>query len=340
MKKKHLLWSLTALILILLLSACGEKSKQDVVDSLEQKVEEMDGYKAQAKMNLKTGEEVQSYEIDVWHKKKDFYRVQLNNPNSEKGNQIILRNNEGVFVLTPALNKSFKFQSEWPDNTSQPYLYTSLVNDILKDKEAEFKKTDNHYVFTTKTNYQSNKNLPTQEIYFDKKTFKPVMVKVFDKDFTALVEIQFSAFEFDPEFAEDDFDTKKNLTSSIAEVPAMASAEDQSLTVLYPLYQPEGTSLAAKKEVEFENGQRVILTFEGEKNFTLIEEKYTTYPTSLSQPVSVKGEPVDLGFTIGAMTEKTLEWSHNNTRFYLASEDLTREEMIQVASSVEGKEMK
>ena len=27
--------------------------------------------------------------------------------------QIILRNEEGVFVLTPALNKSFRFQSDW-----------------------------------------------------------------------------------------------------------------------------------------------------------------------------------------------------------------------------------
>ncbi|MRG87221.1 LolA family protein [Salinibacillus xinjiangensis] len=340
MKKKHLLWSL-AVFLLIFLAACGEKSKEDIVNSLEKQAEEMSGYKAQAKMNLKTGEEVQSYEIDVWHKKKDLYRVQLNNPSSEKGNQIILKNSEGVFVLTPALNKSFKFQSEWPDNSSQPYLYSSLVNDIMNDQEAEFKTTEDYYVFTTKTNYQSNKNLPYQEITFDKETLKPVLVKVMDKDYKSLVEITFSSFEYDPKFAEDDFDTKKNLTSSSADVPAMANAEEEvEMQVLYPLNLPEGTSLVEERKVDFENGTRVILTFEGDKNFTLIQEKYTAYPTSISSPVSVEGDPVDLGFTVGALSDGTVEWSNNNTRFYLASEDLTREELIEVASSVEGKSYK
>ncbi|SET06365.1 Outer membrane lipoprotein-sorting protein [Salinibacillus kushneri] len=340
MKKKHLLWSL-AVFLLIFMSACGEKSKEDVISSLEDKVEEMSGYKAQAKMELKTGEDVQSYEIGVWHQKNDMYRVELNNPSSEKGNQIILKNKEGVFVLTPALNKSFKFQSEWPDNSSQPYLFASLVKDVVNDQESEFKQTDNHYVFTTKTNYQSNNNLPYQEITFSKDTLKPVMVKVMDKDYQSLVEISFSSFEFDPEFAEDDFDTQKNLTSSVMNVPAMAnSEEEETLEVLYPVNLPEGTSLAEEKKTEFENGTRVILTYEGDKSFTLIQEQYQSYPTSITSPVNVQGSPISLGATVGVMTEESVEWSKDNTRFYLASKDLTREEMIEVASSVEGKGIK
>ena len=41
--------------------------------------------------------------------------------------QIILKNPEGVFVVTPALNKSFKFQSDWPNNTSQIYLLKAVL---------------------------------------------------------------------------------------------------------------------------------------------------------------------------------------------------------------------
>lgn len=342
MKKKHLLWSLS-LLLVIVLAACGAKSKEDVVNSLTDKVDEMTGYKAQAKMTLKTGEEVQEYDIDIWHKKGEedgFYRVKLNNPNSEKGNQIILRNSEGVFVLTPALNKSFKFQSDWPNNTSQPYLYSSLVEDVLKDAEGTFKETENQYVFTTNTNYQSNKNLPYQDITFDKKTLKPLSVTVYDKDYNALVEIHFSAFEFNPEFADDDFDTQKNLTASHAEVPAMAEVEEEDMTVLYPTELPEGTSLVEKEEIAFENGTRVILTFDGEKSFTLVQEKYSSYPTSITMPVMVDGEPMNLGFAISAMTDKSIEWHQDNTRFYLASEELTKDEMIQVAGSVTGKDIK
>ncbi len=49
---------------------------------------------------------------------------------------MILKNDDGVYVLTPALNKSFKFQSEWPENSSQAYLFESLVKDITEDKSA------------------------------------------------------------------------------------------------------------------------------------------------------------------------------------------------------------
>ena len=104
---------------------------------------------------------------------------------------MILRNEEGVFVLTPALNKSFKFQSDWPQNSSQAYLYESLIKDITEDKEAKFKESKEHYVFETQTRYQNNKMLPYQEITLNKKDLSPVSVKVMDPDKTALVPLNF-----------------------------------------------------------------------------------------------------------------------------------------------------
>src|SRR5699024_12666410 len=89
---------------------------------------------------------------------------------NEEGGQVILKNKKGVFVLTPAHNKSFKFQAEWPDNSSQPYLYQSLVKDVIADKEATFTASEDEYVFLTKTNYKNNSNLQLQEINSDKKT--------------------------------------------------------------------------------------------------------------------------------------------------------------------------
>src|SRR5699024_9021646 len=160
MKKRIGGWLVVAFISTLLLTACGEKSEESVVKKLEEKVEEMDGYEAKAEMVMETGKEEQKYSINVLHKKKDYYRVTLKDSEDEQASQVILKNEDGVFVLTPELDKSFKFQTDWPDNSSQPYLYQSLVNDILKDEEANFTSTDSHYIFKTKTNYQSNSNLP------------------------------------------------------------------------------------------------------------------------------------------------------------------------------------
>src|SRR5690625_1400334 len=177
----------------------------------------MNGYKVTAQMTMNTGKEARNYDIDVWYKKgeTDFYRVGLENE-TEEGSQVILKNEEGVFVLTPALQKSFKFQSEWPENSSQPYLYQSIVNDVLLDKEASFTENEDHYVFVTKTNYQNNTNLPYQEVYFDKKSYTPTGVKIMDKDQNVLVEVTFQEIEMNPKFAETDFNRESILEDKLA----------------------------------------------------------------------------------------------------------------------------
>ncbi|GAB3045322.1 LolA family protein [Virgibacillus ainsalahensis] len=338
MKRMHGVW-IVMFGLIILMAACGEKTQEDVVSKLQENLEEMDGYKATAEMVMSTGQEDQQFNIDIWHKKEDFYRVTLANEQDEKGSQVILKNEDGVFVLTPALNKSFKFQTEWPENSSQPYLYQSLVQDVLSDEEAAFEATDNHYIFKTKTNYQSNNNLPSQEIYFDKDSYMPALVKVMDKDQNVLVQVEFTNVEMDPSFEEDDFTMDKSMTSSNAQdAPVSGQEMDDTLSVVYPTFLA-GSELIEQKDVELENGKRVILTFSGEKDFTLVEETTEVLPT-LSSPQEVNGDIVNLGHTVAALSENRIEWSYEGVDFTLASEELTREEFIQVAQSVQGREVK
>lgn len=338
MKKKFGILIVVAFGLILMLTACGEKSQQQVVDKLTNNLEAMDGYKAKAEMKMNTGDKPQTFTIDTWYKKKDFYRVALADNEDKKSNQIILKNEDGVFVLTPALEKSFKFQTEWPENSSQPYLYQSLVNDVTSDKDAAFEVTDKHYIFKTKTNYQSNNNLPFQEVYFNKKTYTPELVKVLDKDKKALVEVKFSSFDTKPGFEKDDFTMDKNMASSDVDAPVSGEETDDTLTVLFPEYTA-GAELKERKEVEIADGKRVILTFSGEKNFTMVEEKRDVQPT-LSSPQELKGDIVNLGHSVAALSDNTIRWNQDGVDFTLASEELTKEELVDVAKSVQGKEVK
>ncbi|MDX8046312.1 outer membrane lipoprotein carrier protein LolA [Gracilibacillus sp. S3-1-1] len=325
---------LIGILLLIVLAACGEKSKEDVVKKLEENLEKMTAYQSQAVMKLSTGKEDQEYKVEVTHQTPDYYRVLLKNENDEESSQIILRNDEGVFVLTPALNKSFKFQSEWPANNSQPYLYQSLINDLIEDPDATFTTTEGHYVFETKTSYESNSNLPYQTIYFDKKTYAPVMVKVQDHDKNDLVEVEFTNFEVDPDLPEDTFDMETNMTSSIFGVPVMGQEDVPSqLTVLYPS-ENLGAELVEETQMDTENGKRVMLSYEGDRHFTVIQETFDVYPTSTISPETVTGEPVDLGFTVGASSDDTLQWHYQGVNYYIASEHLTKEEMKEVARSM------
>lgn len=338
MKNRYLGLLLIMCSFIFLLVACGDKSQEDVVEKLKETAENLEGYKAEAEMKMNTGLEEQSFSINIWHQKDDLYRVKLGDTEGEKESQIILKNEDGVFVLTPALEKSFRFQTEWPENSSQPYLYHSLVKDVLQDEEAAFETTEEHYVFKTRTSYQSNSNLPYQEISFDKKTYTPTGVRVLDKDDQALVEVQFTSFDLGATFETDDFAMEKNMETQ-AEVPTTASvAEEESFTVFHPMFTA-GAEAEGRKEVDLDNGSRVILTYGGTKGFTLIQEKHFDAPV-MQTPQAVDGEIVNLGFAVAALSDQTIEWAFNGVEYKIASDSLTKEELIEVAQSVQGQEIK
>ncbi|WP_201745421.1 LolA family protein [Alteribacter lacisalsi] len=405
----------------MVLSACGEKSQEDVIEALDKSLDGLTGYKANASMTLQTGKEPQTYEVEVWYQQPTFYRVALSNAESDQS-QIILRNDEGVFVLTPALNKSFRFQSDWPENNSQVYLYESLVNDILMDPERTFTATDDHYVFQTNTNY-TNKNLNQQEIMLDKKALTPTSVRIMDVDLETLVEVNFSDFELNTAFEEGDFDMDRNMTAAqlTGDVPVMsgdtdevvegaegtestegaggtestegaggtestegaegtestekdegteategaeetdrpegadeegaeevsgseeAERDSEAFTVFFPMYSPQGTAFAESRELNTDNGKRVILSYDGEQPFTLVQQE--SQVITASTPVHVSdGSPVELGFTVGAISREgdttTVSWSYQGTDFFLASKHLSDEEMLSVARSVYGTEEK
>ncbi len=324
------------ILTIVTLAGCGGKSQEKVLKKIEDTLGDLQAYKVEATMKMKTGEEERSYNIDIWYNKadQDFYRVTLES-DEEDGGQVILKNEEGVFVLTPSLQKSFKFQTEWPENSSQPYLYQSLINDVVNDKEAVFTSNDAHYVFQTKTNYQNNKNLPFQEVYFDKKTYLPKAVNILDKEKQPLIEVVFSDHNLKPTFAKEDFDRETILehadTMEMEDVPS-------DLAVMYPL-ETLGAELLEKKEVQLSNGDRVIMTFKGDKNFTLIQEKRDVLPVASSEDEMV-GDVVNLGHSVGALSDNALEWNYQGTNFYLTGADLSAEELIDVATSIQGKGIK
>ncbi|UZJ78795.1 LolA family protein [Fictibacillus sp. KU28468] len=337
--KKTLSITLMAFLFIFGLAGCGAKSQEDVVTSLDKKMEEMTGYKADAVMTLNTGEKPIQYQLEVWHKKPNFYRVNLKNAKKDQS-QMILRNKEGVFVLTPALNKSFRFQSDWPENNSQVYLFESLAADILNDTDRGFKAMENSYVFHTKTNYQ-NKNLYQQEITLNK-DLAPKTVRVMDKDAKELVKLQFSNVKFDAKFDKGAFDMETNMTGAQLELPAMSQKSDQkAMEVLYPKYSgPGNIELTNEKEVSVHDGKQVVLSFSDENNkktFTLIERKNEAVQTTAGKPERLTmpgGEPVDLGYTVGAMNDKSISWTYKGVDFFLASNSLDQEELMAIARSV------
>ena len=101
--------------------------------------------------------------------------------------------------------------------------------------------------------------------------------------------------------------------------------------IIYPLYIPTGTSLIDKEKVSKTDGERVILTFDGEKPF-LVEE--TSSVSDEFSIVPTLGEPYLLIDTIGALTNNSITWSSNGIDYYIVSDAMSQIELIEIASSI------
>lgn len=325
---------LLGVVCLFIFAACGQ-SHEDVVDDLTKKLDRLEGYKTKAVMTFKHGDKQQKYKAEIWYKKPDYYRVVLMDNNNEN-TQMIIKNKNGVYLITPSLNKKYHFESEWPNNRSQYYLYQSLAKDIVHDANAKFEAKEDHYVFTTKTNYPT-KILAYQKITLKKKKLIPENVKIMDKDMNVIIDIAFKDFTFSPKFDNDAFDVTHNEMSMKLDnqIPAMAAKKNDTFQIYQPTSNlPKNTHLAFSKDIT-DNGQRkFILKYEGDKPFTLIETKSDAAKESAA--IDIEADPVDLGFAVGVMTDHSLSWSNNGMDFYLASDNMSPEDMKAIAQSVNG----
>ena len=205
---------LSLILFCLFLTGCGKNNDKELLKEFQSKVNNADSYYLTGSMELVNNEDVYNYNIQVSYKKDDFYKIELTNAvNDHK--QVILRNTEGVYIVTPSLNKSFKFQSDWPYNNSQVYLLSSLMDDISNDENRTFESSDEGYIFTSSVNYPNNEKLVKQKVYFGK-DYLPKKVEVLDSDGNVQIKMVFDKIDLRTEFNDTYFDLNSILNTNEA----------------------------------------------------------------------------------------------------------------------------
>lgn len=280
-------------------------------------------YTLKGQMSIVSNEELYNYDVVVDHKESDYYRASLINKDNNQ-EQIILKNTSGVYVITPSLNKSFKFQSEWPYNSSQAYILSSLLKDLENDSNVLFEEKDDLVILSSTVNYPNNASLISQKITFDKE-MNPKLVQVFNKDGIENITFKIVDLKFDIDFDDDYFEIENHSSGKNTNVSGIIDE------IVYPMYLPSGTKFKSEETVKTDNSERVILTFTGDKSFILIEEAAKN--TDNFEVTSVSGELVFYENVLGNLTDKSLNWSQNGKDYYLISENLSNEELLKVASS-------
>ena len=195
------------LILCMFLGLCGCGKSDNVVKKFQNKIEKADNYILRGNMSIVSNEDTFTYKVETSKSKEGYYKVSLINQTNNH-EQVILKNKDGVYVVTPDLNKSFKFQSDWPNNGSQSYLIDVLLNDVVNDDKVHVEKD---YI-QCKVNYPNNNTLYSEKIYLDK-DYGVKKVEVLDQDGNVKITLNVNSINYKAKFNDEYF----SLESLISE---------------------------------------------------------------------------------------------------------------------------
>lgn len=346
-------------VMVLLLTGCGGVSEDKLKSNFINNIKDLKSYYLTGTLGVNNNDDTYNYDVSVSYMEPDNFKVVLLNK-ANNYEQIILRNETGVYVINTSLNKSFKFQSEWPYNNSQSYLLQSLMNDLKSDDDYEFFEKDGNYVFQVDVDYPNNSELVKQNIHLDKKS-NLKLVEVLDSNDIPRITFKVSSIDTKADFKDNYFEIdemisnqeqnkesdkndkeedkttnndkttnedKTNIDDPNADTTTTNKIED----ALFPLYLPTNTSLSNKEVIKTNVGERVIMTFSGDSSFILVqenvskEEEFTVVPSY--------GEPYLLIDTVGALTDTSYTWISNGIEYYIVSDVLSQDEMLEVAKSI------
>ena len=329
MKKKYILIGSIVIVVLICLFLFRPKSFEKKADSV---FNDLTSYTLKGEMEINKGEDIKNYIMEVNYKKMDdnqLFKVSLFDKNLNQ-EQILLRNQEGVFVVTPSLNQIFKFEGDWPLNSPKPYLIQTMF-DVLKQEDTKTEKTKDGTLIKSNVNYPNNKTYKYQEILFDKES-KPISVHIYDEDKTLQLQILFSSVEFNNPIEDELFASPKNLENTVS-----SYVLDKADLPIYPVSVFE-SKLVNSNVYEVSGETRHILEYQGDKNFTIVQTLKDIKDET--QTVFKSGEMIDTIEMVGFYDGGSCLGYFQNVEMNVYSQDLSVEEMMQVMQSFQVAVMK
>lgn len=326
---------ITVIVLILAVLGVGVWkvffSKPSISDTLESVNKDLTSYQLEATMELNNGEEQRNFTVNVSYAKKedkDLFRVSLYDTTINQ-EQIMLRNEEGVYVLTPTLNQVYQFKSGWPLNSAKPYIYQSLLE--VFDGEYTTKKVSDGIVVTSTPTYKNAPHYAKQEIKFTN-DLTPLWVHIYDEAGNVLVNVTFTNVEKGVEFSEDFFNLSKNMEESRQNLTSDTSSSFDDLPLMV-----NGTTLnvSVKDQTNASiDGEKVyIVAYEGDASFTVVQKIIEgSEEMSITE---VEGELVLLVNGFASLEEDKVTYLYNGVECVIYGDNLTVASYIDIANGLE-----
>jgi outer membrane lipoprotein-sorting protein len=294
--------------------------------------EEITSYHLEANMDISHNEETRSFYVTTDYALadgEDYFRISLLDKNINQ-EQIMISSKNGVHVLTPKLNQVYVFKGDYPLNKPKPYLYHTIV-DQIKNHTSSVKTINDGYILSFSCTYENASNWVKEDIKLSS-DLKPVWINIYDSANNVVVAISFTACSFNETFDDNLYDVEANMKNSKDNI--ISSTTNANIDDL-PLYPSNTINATLKEQTEgnINNNIVYILSFDGDKAFTLVQKLIDEYEET--NYVSVSGEIIETNLGIAYYADYTLTLIYNGVQYEIYSSLLTLEEMIEVAQSLD-----
>lgn len=308
----------------------------DVSTTIEKRKEELVAYHMESTMEIEANDSQKKYLVVTDYQKKDNFdnfRVSLTDTGVNQ-EQIIIRNKDGVFVLTPLLNQVYKFKSDWPTNSPKPYLYHTILDSF--EGKHEIKKMDDGIIVTTSPNYKNNPTWIKQDTKLNK-NLEPTYINIYDAKNEAIVKINFTKVDLSPKFEDTHFDVKATMEESRSTMSITTSIEEVEL----PFY-PTGANMSAIKKEEttskIGDTEVVILVYEGDDAFTVIQS--LVEPSEEMVISEIDGEIESVLTGVAYSKNNYLVYVEGMVKYQIYAKDMPTFQKLEVAQGMEESIMK
>ncbi len=323
MNKKSIV-IISSVVLLIVIGIIFKSRSYSYKDAINDAVN-VKSYELVSQMEMLENDELKTYQVTSTYANidnKDYYKVELYDKSLNIA-QVIIRNNEGVFVLTPSLNQVFQFKSDWPNQSPKPYIYQSLIS-FLKDNEYE--KIKDGYQVMGDIVYENDSRIKSQEIIFDKKLY-PVSVYLYDQDGGEVVKCKTTSFKTNMELSADDFKVEKLMKSKES-----MKNEVSSLLPLYPVALM-GSVLEKEEVSSIDDSVNHILKFTGDKTFTIVQSPLNT--SKDIEVTTIDDDMIDFIDGIAYENNGSITLISSGVVCSIYSHDLSHEEKLSVLSSMQ-----
>ena len=316
---------LICVLFLFCLTSCDKEDDKDYKKELTEYSSSLTKYSLEAQMKVVKAEGNVEFLVNVDYLEPNFYKVRLQNK-ANNNVQVILKNPDGVFVITPALNKQFQFNSDWPLNSSHAYLFQSIVKDITNDPDASFTTDEDSYTITSKVDTKTNAKLKSQKTTFDKKTNAPISNVIYDSTQTPVITVDFKFFKTDKNLKANDFNA--DVVNNTIKLEMAEGTLNGVLQECVPTFMPEGYTL--KKSLIKE--EYTLYTYGSNLGVYTI----TTIVTEPSDALTVSREFSDIVLLecgVGFIKEKSITFFVDNLLVSIYNEVFNLEEVTMIANS-------